>query len=162
MPPHNPDALRQVMRHWITGVAIVTSSDDKIRYGMTVNSFTSISLDPPLVTVSLKRGARTQRLVEQTGLFGLTILGEDQADISDRFSGKNFQDQDRFAGLEWYQLTTVVPLLATGLAAIECKVVHSYESQDSILYIGEVIADRITREGHPLIYHNREYRQIKG
>jgi len=82
------EMVRHAMRHWTTGVAVVTARLDDQIHGMTVNSFTSISLEPPLVSATLAAGTRTQSLVEQTGVFGVTILSEGQADISDRFAGR--------------------------------------------------------------------------
>lgn len=161
MPLINPDALRQIMRRWITGVAIITSSDGIIRHGMTVNSLSSMSLDPPLVTVSLARGVRTQILVEKTRIFGLSFLSEDQTEVSDCFAGKIPDENDRFSGLEWYTLNSMAPLLLSGLAGLDCKVVHIYESTNSILYVGEVIAEQAGQPGEPLIYHNRGYHRIE-
>lgn len=161
MPLISPDTMRQIMRRWITGVAIITSSDGTTRHGMTINSLASMSLDPALVMVSLACGVRTQQLVEKTGIFGLSFLGEDQAEISDRFAGKIPEGNDRFSGLEWYTISSTAPLLKNGLASLDCRVVHIYESKNSILYVGEVIAEQMGQPGTPLVYHNREYHRIE-
>lgn len=161
MPLTNPDALRQIMRRWITGVAIITSSDGITRHGMTINSLSSMSLDPPLVTVSLARGVRTQILVEKTSIFGISFLSEDQTEISDCFAGKIPDEQDRFSGLVWYTLMSAAPILKNGLAGLDCRVVHRYESTNSILYVGEVIAEQAGQPGEPLVYHNRGYHRLE-
>lgn len=154
------EMLRHAMRHWTTGVTVVTSCYETLRQGMTVNSFTSISLEPPLVTVTLAAGTRTQNMVEQSGVFGVTILSEGQADLSDRFAGRTPGDEDRFDGLETFELVSGVPLLQDGLVSLDCRVVHRYPTVDSILYIAEVVAIRHTSEGRPLVYHNRLYHKL--
>lgn len=161
MPTISPDELRQVMRHWITGVTIVTCSDGSKQHGITVNSFNSLSLDPPLISIALNRGVRTQRLIEKMAVFGVSILGADQAAISDRFAGKIPETEDRFAGESWFRLVSTAPLLSSALAALDCSVIYAYESKSSIVYIAEVVAGQILRDDRPLIYHNRTYHQLK-
>ncbi len=149
------------MRWWTTGVTVVTSRFGEGIHGMTVNSFTSLSLEPPLVSVTLALDTRTQRLVEQSGIFGVTILKEDQIEISDRFAGRKPKGSDRFAGIETFELVSGAPLIQGGLAYLDCKVVYPYRMRSSILYVGEVIAVRIAGEGQPLIYHNRQYHRLE-
>lgn len=154
------EILRHVMRRWTTGVAVVTSRFENQQHGMTVNSFTSVSLDPALVSVTLAVNTRTQNLVERSGVFGVTILGEGQADLSDRFAGRMPADEDRFAGVETFELVSGVPLLQGGLVSLDCRVVHRYQADHSVLYVAEVIAVRHTSEAGPLVYHNRLYHKL--
>ncbi len=156
----SPEILRHAMRQWTTGVAVVTSRVADKQHGMTVNSFTSLSLDPPLVSVTLANNTRTWNLVEQAGIFGVTILAEEQGDISDRFAGRITDDEDRFEGLDSYTLVSTAPLLASGLVCLDCRVVHRYEMAGSTLYIGQVQAVRHNRDAKPLVYHNRIYRRL--
>lgn len=155
-----PEMLRHAMRHWTSGVTVVTSRYGDQQHGMTVNSFTSLSLDPPVVTVSLAVGTRTQNLVEQSRVFGVTILREGQAEISDRFAGRFTADDDRFDGLKTFVLASGVPLLQDGLVSLDCRVKSTYQSGNSMLYIGEVTAIQQTGEGAPLVYHNRLYHKL--
>lgn len=157
----NPEALRRAMRLWSTGVTIVTTTLNGVRHGMTVNSFTSISLDPPLVMVSLEHGARTHAMVEQTGFFGVTILGEGQQAISERFAGRYSELEDRFANLEVFTLETGAPFVAGGLAFIDSQVSSRVDAGTHTLYIGRVIATRyITDHERPIIYFNRDYHHL--
>ncbi len=91
------ELLRQSMRHWPTGVTVVTSISGAKRHGMTVNSFASISLEPAVVTITLAHAARTYHMVTESGIAGITILSHDQVEISDRFAGRIPEDGDRFA-----------------------------------------------------------------
>ncbi len=154
------DALRQAMRNWTTGVAVLTGYAGEIRHGMTVNSFTSLSLDPPLVGVTLANSTRTRDLVEQSGVFGVTILAEDQAEMADRFAGRIPEDEDRMTGVETFTLVSGAPLLSSGLVCLDCKVIQRYPMKNSTLYVGEVLAIHHNRQAQPLVYHNRVYHRL--
>jgi flavin reductase (DIM6/NTAB) family NADH-FMN oxidoreductase RutF len=157
----DPHDLRLAMRRWATGVTIVTSKMNEIKHGMTVSSFTSVSLDPPTVLISLEKTTRTHDLVQGSGLFGVTILGSGQAEISDRFAGRQTEYEDRFLGLDTFTLETGVPLLADGLASFDCRVVSAYEVGSHTIFIGDVLASQIKmNENKPLIYFNRDYRNL--
>ena len=145
------------MRRWATGVTVVTSRHEGIRHGMTVSSFTSISLIPPRVLVSLQVHARTHELVKQSGIFGVTLLSQDQQDISDRFAGRIPEYEDRFLGLETFNLATGAPILAGAVAGFDCEVLAAYAVGDHTLFIGDVLAVQISQDAHPLIYYNRRY-----
>ena len=157
-----PDLLRQSMRHWVAGVTVVSSQYDGLRHGMTVNSFTSVSLDPPLVTVTLANDTRTHALVEQAGWFGVSILSERQQELSDRFAGRVPEEGDRFAGVEVVERAGQAPLIAGALAGLECRVVHSFPMAHSTLFIGQVEDVWHGPEEQPLVYWNRKYHRMGG
>lgn len=160
--PVGPEALREVMRQWVTGVTLVSSLHDGVRHGMTVSSFTSISLEPPLVLVSLAKEARTHDLVQRSGIFGVTLLNQSQQWISDRFAGRTSEDQDRFKGLETFTLRTGASFLEGGLSFLDCKVLATQDAGDNTLFIGQVIDLQTGPDGAPLIYYNRSYRRLLG
>ena len=153
----DPEQLRRAMRAWTTGVTIVTASYQGERYGMTVNSFTSISLEPPLISVSLKKLTHTHELVEKSGEFALTILSANQGDISDRFAGKVPDITDRFEGVETEKLIIDAPLIKGGTAYFNCRVVNTIPIGENTLFFAEVIAARGEGEDEPLVYHNRVF-----
>ena len=157
----DPEKLRVAMRKWATGVTIVTAQDQGIRHGMTVSSFTSVSLEPPLVLVSLERGTKTHELVEKSGRFGVSILAEQYLSISDRFAGRQTEQSDRFEGLDSFQLVTGIPLLEGALAVFDCQVVSSYESGTHTLFIGEVLGVMNAENGSPLLYYDQDYHILK-
>jgi flavin reductase (DIM6/NTAB) family NADH-FMN oxidoreductase RutF len=146
------------MRQWATGVTIVSVEHRGIRHGMTVNSFTSLSLHPPLVLISLERGTRTHEILLESGTFGVTILSSRQQDISDRFAGRHTEEQDRFQGLKTFTLVSGVPFLAGGIAF--WLVIHSHEAATHTLFIGDVLSVDVHPEDPPLIYYNRDYRGL--
>jgi flavin reductase (DIM6/NTAB) family NADH-FMN oxidoreductase RutF len=148
------------MRFWTTGITIVTSRHENVTHGMTVSSFTSISLTPPNVLVSIATAARTHHLIERAGVFGVTLLAADQQELSDRFAGRVPDEMDRLAGLETFTLETGAPLLAGGLVHLDCRVVQIYHSGTNTLFIGEVVATRSLDDGEPLLYFKRGYRRL--
>ncbi len=153
----DPEKLRSAMRAWSAGVTVVTAVHDGHKHGMTVNSFTSISLEPAMITVSLRVGTRTHELVTKSGAFGLTILSAEQADISNLFSGQVAGIEDRFSDLNTETMVTGSPLIAGGLAWLDCRVVQTFDAGMNTLFIAEVLAAQEANDGPPLIYHNRKY-----
>jgi len=155
------EMVRQAMRRWASGVAVVTSRAGDIVHGMTVNSFTSVSLDPPIISLALNHQTRTIALLRESGVLGITFLSEAQQDISEIFAGRTPEDADRFAGLETFTMVTGAPLLAGGLACLDCQVVFSYPMATSTLFLAEVLAVANIQEGRPLVYFNRGYPRLK-
>jgi len=153
----DPEKLRAAMRAWSAGVTVVAATHEGYKHGMTVNSFTSISLEPAMITISLLSTTRTHELVSKSRVFGLTILSAKQSQISDLFAGKMSAVEDRFAGLQTETLVTGSPLIVGGLAWIDCRVVETFAVGINTLFISEVLAARDMHEGQPLIYHNRKY-----
>lgn len=153
----DPETLRAAMRAWSAGVTVVTAVHEGHKHGMTVNSFTSISLEPAMITVSLRTSTRTHELVTKSGAFGLTILSAAQSKISDLFAGQVAGGDDRFANLQTETLITGAPLIVGGLSWLDCRVVQTFDAGMNTLFIAEVIAARDNHDGEPLIYHNRRY-----
>lgn len=152
--------LRSAMRAWTTGVAIVTAEHGGKRHGMTVSSFTSISLDPPLVVISLSTGSHTHDLVQQAGAFGVSVLAASQQHISERFAGKLRSDEDRMEGLKTETFVTGAPFIEGGLAFLDCRVIQAIEAGMNTLFIAEVVAIRGDDHDAPLVYHDRQYRRL--
>lgn len=155
----DPEQLRDAMRAWSSGVTIVTAQYNGEQHGMTVSSFTSVSLEPPRIIISLQIASHTHQLVSQAGAFAVTILAEDQQDISERFAGRLSETEDRLAGLETESLATGAPFLKGGLAWLDCRVEQAIPVGTNTLFLAEVVAARSNRAGKPLLYHNRQYWQ---
>jgi flavin reductase (DIM6/NTAB) family NADH-FMN oxidoreductase RutF len=145
------------MRQWTTGVSIVCSQHDNFVHGMTVNSFSSVSLDPPIISVTLAKHTRTLHLVQESGKFTVSILSFDQQSIADRFAGKIPEDDDRFHGLETNILPSGLITLRHALAWLECKVRSQIPFENSTLLLADVLYASINQAGRPLVYHNRGY-----
>jgi 3-hydroxy-9,10-secoandrosta-1,3,5(10)-triene-9,17-dione monooxygenase reductase component len=157
----NPEQLKEAMRAWITGVAIVTGYHDGDIHGMTANSFNSIALSPPTVLVALRQHTRTNQIVKAGGVFGVSILNTEQEDLAKRFAGQIDIDQPRFQGVDTFNLVTKAPLIEKGIAFLDCKVINSFDVGDTTVFLGEVLAARKNGSGaDPLLYLNREWRRL--
>ena len=158
--PLDPQILRLTMRQWATGVTIVTSVAGGERNGMTVSSFTSVSLEPPTVLVCLNKNTRTHNLVAQSAVFGISLLASDQEALSNRFAGLEPDVADRFEGVSVATADTGAPLLVGALAWLDCRVRQAFDTTTHTVFIGEVVDVQVHSEGEPLIYHNRHYRVL--
>lgn len=157
----SPDAFRQAMRHWTTGIVIFAASHDGFQHGMTVSSFTSLTLEPPLVMASIQKGTRTYYLTDSSNAFSITILAASQQEISEIFAGRISDESDRFAGLETEILLTGSPFIKGGLAYLDCKVVQQVDLGSHVIFIGEVVASKDLDLGTPLAYYDRAYRRLQ-
>jgi flavin reductase (DIM6/NTAB) family NADH-FMN oxidoreductase RutF len=155
------DQLRAAMRAWTSGVTVVTASWEGERHGMTVSSFTSISLDPPLIAISLQTASRTHDVVAKAGSFGVTILAVNQQELSERFANRQTTMGERLDGLETETLITGAPLLKGGLAYLDCRVTQSIACGMNTLFLAEVMAVRGDDHDAPLVYHDRTYHKLQ-
>lgn len=156
--------LRSVLSQWPSGVAVVTTmvtEPDGARrpHGMTASSFSSVSLDPPLVSVCLGNHLPTRLMIEQAGVFALSFLGKDQAEIGRRFAGAR-PGEDRFAGLDWLTGETGCPMLADATGRLDCTVEHAYPGGDHTIFVGRVVDAAVPRITAPLLFHSRAWGQL--
>ena len=156
----DPEQLRQSMRAWSSGVTVVTAATPDEQHGMTVSSFTSIALDPPMIIISLQTVSRTHDLVIQADAFGVTILAQDQQELSERFAGRGDDEVDRLAGVETETLVTGAPFITGALAYLDCRVAQTIPVGSNTLFLAEVVAAYGDGEGQPLVYHDRKYRKL--
>jgi len=156
----DPETLRAVMRHWTTGVTIVAARDGAQAHGMTVNAFTSVSLEPPLVLVCIERAVRTHALIERSRAFAISILREGQQTISDRFAGRETENGNRFAGLKTFTAVTGAPILADNIGYLDCAVVAAHPAGTHTIFIAEVVAAKGQPSGKPLLYFDRDYHSL--
>ncbi len=140
-----------------TGVTIVTAmAADGSPQGMTVNSFTSVSADPPQVLVCVDRRARMHDIFFEGSCFAVNVLDESQRDISTRFASSI---EDRFSGIEWTAGATGAPLFPGTLAVFECEVRQLVVAGDHTIVIGEVIRLEAA-EGRPLLFFGSGYQRL--
>ena len=154
------EALRGVMRHWTTGVTVLTTLDGGQAHGMTVNAFTSVSLEPPLVLACIERVVRTHAMVERSRVFAISLLREGQEHISNRFAGRETDINDRFLGLSTYTAITGSPILADNLGYLDCVVTAVYEAGSHTIFLAEVVEAQVQNSQQPLVYFNRAYRAL--
>lgn len=160
--PVSSESYRDVLRHFPSGVTIVTikSPASDAVHGLTVSAFASISPDPPLILVSIDHRASAYSLLESAGTtFAVNILGQDQMELSNRFAW--LKDEDRFADGDWDTALTGAPILKDSLGWLDCTIYSRFAAGSHTIYIGEVQASGVPRpDGKPLIYWNRGYRHL--
>jgi flavin reductase (DIM6/NTAB) family NADH-FMN oxidoreductase RutF len=154
--PVDEGQFRNAMSHFASGVTVVTTEHDGKQYGMTVASFASLSLRPPLVLVCIEKSVQTHDAMALAGKFGVSILTSAQADVSNRFASKT---DDKFNGIDVVRGESGVPLIANALTALECRITDQLPGGDHSIFVGEVVAITTT-EGAPLIYFRSGYREI--
>ncbi|RZL91930.1 MAG: flavin reductase [Variovorax sp.] len=146
--------LRQVLGSFVTGVTVITTVDAEGRaHGLTANSFSSVSLDPPLILWSQSLAAPSHPVFSTCERFAVNILADDQVDVSNRFARGG---ADKFASTMTEAGMGGVPLIPGCAAHLECRRVHSYPGGDHVVYIGEV--ERIQRyQRQPLVFGSGKY-----
>ncbi len=148
--------FRRVMGQFTTGVTVVTIPEADTVHGMTANSFTSVSLEPPLILISIDKRARAHEMVEHVGRFGVTILNDSQQGVSNHFAGKPDEKVEAELVFEWFG---DVPVLSEGLARIACQLWATYDGGDHTLFLG--LVEKMERDGgEPLLYFQGNYRRI--
>jgi flavin reductase (DIM6/NTAB) family NADH-FMN oxidoreductase RutF len=154
--PIDDAAFKSAMSHFASGVTVVTTEHDGKPFGMTVASFASLSLRPPLVLVCIEKSVKTHEMIAAAGKFGVSILAAEQAEISNRFASKR---DDKFEGMNIQKGNNGVPLIAGALTTLECSVQQQLPGGDHSIFVGEV-TDCHTTEGAPLVYFRSGYREI--
>jgi flavin reductase (DIM6/NTAB) family NADH-FMN oxidoreductase RutF len=155
LAPVTSEQFRCACGLFATGVTIASVLDaQETPHGLTVSSFTSVSLEPPLILICLGHAVTSIELFRESPYFGISVLRSDQRDISERFARKG---HDRFDGLQWERGATAVPLLTGVLAAIECSVERRITAGDHDIFIGRMVRARVSK-GEPLIYFASRYR----
>jgi flavin reductase (DIM6/NTAB) family NADH-FMN oxidoreductase RutF len=151
-------AFRKTLGRFATGITIVTTIDAAgAPQGITVNSFTSVSLTPPLVLFCIGKSSQSLEPFLACKSFNINILAADQEPLSNRFASKM---ENRFDGTGWHPGANGAPLLPGTLAALECNKFQTVEAGDHYILIGEVTASG-AREGEPLLYFASKYRQLQ-
>ncbi len=158
------EAMRRSMRLWTCGVTVVTTAHGGRRAGMTASSFTSISLEPPLILVCLHKEAGTSLLLQESRHFGVSMLGEEQEALSALFAGYTELPPgvERIDTVRTVVAGSGAPLLQDAIAWMDCRVFGMHDGATHHVIIGEVLATgRQDDPAWPLVYHNRAYRRFR-
>lgn len=147
---------RQIMGRFATGVTVVTTRNDEEILGMTANAVLSLSLDPPLILVSIDKKNQMHKFLENSNCFAINVLREDQEEISRRFAIPGPKD---FSDLEFWESETGSPILVNALAFVDCQIVQVVPGGDHDMFIGQPLAGE-TRDGNPLIFYSGKYTQL--
>lgn len=148
------EEFRRTLGLWASGVTVVTTADEESLHGMTVSSFASVSLDPPLISIGLEQTARCLEATRRAAVFAVSILSEAQRDVSNHFASKS--PTDKLLGQDYTLGRNGCPLIGGALAHLECTVHAIHSAGDHSLVIGCVEKTSVF-EHAPLLYHSGSY-----
>lgn len=156
----NPDDFKGALGSWAAGVTVVTTKVDGLVYGITVSSFSSLSIDPLLVLVCLANTNRLPSMIQQSGHFAVSILADDQASVSQYFARPGREPIpafEEFGTIEWQ---TGSPIVDNAIAHLDCEVHQLLPGGDHTIAIGRVVGAAYRADRKPLLYFRRGYRSI--
>lgn len=151
----DPRAFRAALACFATGVAVVTArAPDGSRIGMTITSFNSVSLDPPLVLFSVGRGNFSLAGLESAEHYSVNVLAQDQEDVSARFAKAG---SDKWSGVHVREHPALPFTLEESLATFQCVPFARYDGGDHVIFVGRVLEYACRGSGHPLIFFGGKY-----
>jgi flavin reductase (DIM6/NTAB) family NADH-FMN oxidoreductase RutF len=152
--------FRDVLRHFPSGVTVVTIKSGDQVHGLTVSAFASVSPKPPQIMIAIDHSHSAFPMLEsKEAVFAVNFLGHEQSDLSNRFAW--IKDEDRFDDIVWDTAATGAPILKDTVAWLDCIVKTSISTETHTIYIGEVVASSVQKADHPpLVYWNRGYRYL--
>ncbi len=159
-PPQVLDAqhFRQVLGHFATGVTVITALDAGEPVGFTCQSFSSLSLDPPLVTVAPQRTSTTWPRIRRAGRFCANILAARQEQLGTSFARTG---TDKFAGVRWTTSPSGCPVLEDVLAWVDCEVVQEVDGGDHVLVLGRVLDLAVLSDEPPLLFFQGRFASVR-
>ena len=150
------DEFRSVMGCQVTGVSIVTTQRDRQVLGMTVNSFCSVSLNPPLALICVNQTAYIHDILIDTGIFAINILGAHQQALARCFSKGSDYRYQAFCGASYHPVKTGAPVLDDTQGFLDCRVQNVFPGGDHSIFVGQVEALQ-AYDCHPLIFYRGRY-----
>jgi flavin reductase (DIM6/NTAB) family NADH-FMN oxidoreductase RutF len=152
-----PNALREAMARFPTGVTVVTATGPAGPAGATANAVASLSLEPPMMLAALDLGSRTLVAVEHVRAFGINVLAGDQADVAHRFSTKD-PHAEKWDGVAWTERSGG-PMIEGSAIWLACELADVHEGGDHSIVTG-LVTDLEAGEGEPLLFLGGEYRPL--
>jgi flavin reductase (DIM6/NTAB) family NADH-FMN oxidoreductase RutF len=153
--PFNPRDFRNALGRFASGVTVITVHREEHTHGMTANAFVSVSLDPPLVLVSLDNRSNMHRILPEVRRYGVSVLAENQEALSNHFAGKSAPGVQ--AG---FTMRDGIPLLDGAVAHFIVEVTEVHPAGDHTLYLGRV-AHFEWNDGRPLLFYAGRYQQLR-
>lgn len=159
-PTIDPALFRRILARFPTGIAIVTTENRGSLHGITVNTLTSVSLDPLLILVCIDRQAKAHAEIEQAGRFGINLLSSEQEPLSRTFAEHGDPEPGRLRGASFRIGPHGTPLLEGCIAHLECALAERVPGGDHTIFLGAVLGGGIDTQASPLVYFERKYRGL--
>ena len=152
LEPIVPSLFKKALGQWPSGVTVISTLREGSPHAMTASSFSSLSLEPPLVLVSVNQRARLHELLPQTGRYGVSILAKGQNALSTHFAGR----PSEHLPIPWIEAEGL-PFLEGALAHLACDVFNAVPAGDHIIYIGRITHAQVWPDRGPLLFHGGKY-----
>jgi flavin reductase (DIM6/NTAB) family NADH-FMN oxidoreductase RutF len=157
-PPADPAEFKRTLGCFPTGITIVTGiTIEGVKFGLTASSFQAVSLTPPLVLYSVRKGAASIGLVKASGRFCVNVLRHEHAELAKRFGAPI---SDRFAGRDWHESGLGNPVLPDAIASFDCNLWASYDGGDHEIIVGEVTSIQRAGNADPLVCFQGQFYPI--
>lgn len=154
------DQFKEVVAKFASGVTVVTTADERGFHGVTVSSFCSVSLDPPLVLVCIDKAIQSHDLITSAPKFAVNILSREQTFIAEQFSGQTPLADLRFSRVPHRLSESGLPLIDQSAAYIECDAWGSCDGGDHTIFVGKAHMGELGEEDDPLVYFNRRFTEL--
>jgi len=151
---------RGIIGQFATGVTVITTAVDGWLHGMTANAITSVSLDPLLLLVCVDKEAHTHDHLTRASVFAVSILAEDQQDISQTFATSNKPEEGRLQGISYHFAENGAPIIDGCIASIQCEVTERADAGDHTVFFGRVSDATQERNAPPLLFYQGKYRKL--
>lgn len=154
-----PQLFKDVMKLWASGVSVVVTPREKGVQAITVSSFTSVSLTPPLILVCIETESRSHEGIVGAGCFSVNVLADGKSEISDMAAGRRGPGGHALPGVGWRTAKTGAPVLVDALAWVDCTVAARHDGGDHSIFVGRVEAAGAA-DGAPLLWYDRGYARL--
>ena len=148
--------LEKVFGKFKSGVYVITTIIDDVKYGWTISWVSKISFDPPLVMISVGKNKKDNEKFMDAEVFAINVLGENGLEIGRHFGLSSGDNINNFNGMEVTELETGSPVFKDIVGAVDCKVVKTVDAGDHTVFIGEVL-DSISKEGESLVFDKKDF-----
>lgn len=155
------DLFRELMRRFAAGVTLVTFSENGKLGGLTVSSFCSLSMDPPLVLICIDREVASHESLEKTATFGVNICNSEQGKIALDFANPNIDKNELVRSLPHRITENGTPLLEGSLAAMECTITEKYDGGDHTIFVGRIEGGNFDEKAKPLVYYSSDLGEFR-
>lgn len=151
------ESFRQVFGRFATGVTIVTMKNEEGFHGLTVNAFTSVSLEPPLVLICIQKDGNSHTYIANTDAFVVNILSSKQKDLAGRFASSDLDSLGRFENVSYRLSPRGIPILEDSLGYLECHLENQFVGGDHTIFLAQVENVEINENESPLIFYASKF-----
>lgn len=153
----NQNDYKAVVGKYPTGVTVISTKYHETIFGFTSNSFTSVSLEPPIVSFCLNKKSGSLAAFKASEHFAVSILAFDQGDIANHFASSSI---DKFGMVQNYQAISGCPIVDGAVSYVDCKKLNMFEVGDHVIFTGEALEVKICNDKKPLLYFARSYNSL--